>query len=48
MERTDILEMMSRLKLFGMRAAYDEVMANGIKRRHEPLGLSGISCGGWA
>ena len=36
MERTDILELMSRLKLFGMRAAYDEVMANGIKRRHEP------------
>ena len=36
MERTDILELMSRLKLFGMRAAYDEVMATGIKRRHEP------------
>ena len=36
MERTDILELMSTLKLFGMRAAYDEVMATGIKRRHEP------------
>jgi DNA replication protein DnaC len=36
MERTDILELMTRLKLFGMRAAYDEVMATGIKRRHEP------------
>ncbi len=36
MERTDILELMSTLKLFGMRAAYDEVMASGIKRRHEP------------
>lgn len=35
MERADILELMTRLKLFGMRAAYDEVMANGIKRRHE-------------
>src|SRR3979490_3006018 len=35
MERTDILELMSTLKLFGMRAAYDEVMATGIKRRHE-------------
>ena len=26
MERTDILELMSTLKLYGMRAAYDEVM----------------------
>src|SRR5206468_6823046 len=36
MERTDILELMSTLKLYGMRAAYDEVMTSGIKRRHEP------------
>jgi DNA replication protein DnaC len=36
MQRTDILELMTTLKLFGMRAAYDEVMATGIKRRHEP------------
>ena len=35
-ERTDILELMARLKLYGMRAAYDEVMTTGIKRRHEP------------
>src|SRR6202521_1275161 len=35
MERTDILELMATLKLYGMRAAYDEVMATGIKRRHE-------------
>ena len=41
MERTDILELMSRLKLFGMRAAYDEVMASGIKRRHEPPRIVG-------
>src|ERR1700691_6002627 len=41
MERTDILELMSRLKLFGMRAAYDEVMATGIKRRHEPPHIVG-------
>jgi hypothetical protein len=26
MERTDILELMSTLELYGMRAAYDEVM----------------------
>jgi DNA replication protein DnaC len=36
MERTDVLELMSKLKLYGMRAAYDEVMATAIKRRHEP------------
>jgi DNA replication protein DnaC len=41
MERTDILELMSTLKLFGMRAAYDEVMASGIKRRHEPPRIVG-------
>ena len=27
MERPDVLELMSTLKLYGMRAAYDEVMA---------------------
>ena len=41
MERTDILELMATLKLFGMRAAYDEVMASGIKRRHEPPRIVG-------
>jgi DNA replication protein DnaC len=41
MDRSDILELMAKLKLFGMRAAYDEVMATGIKRRHEPLRIIG-------
>jgi len=41
MERTDILELMSALKLYGMRAAYDEVMTTGIKRRHEPPHIVG-------
>jgi DNA replication protein DnaC len=41
MDRTDILELMTKLKLFGMRAAYDELMATGIKRRHEPLRIIG-------
>ena len=27
---------MGSLKLYGMRSAYDEVMAAGIKRQHEP------------
>ena len=34
MERHDILEMMQTLSLGGMRAAFDEVVANGIKRQH--------------
>src|SRR6516162_4555275 len=41
MERTAILELMSALKLYGMRAAHDEVMATGLKRRHEPPRIVG-------
>lgn len=41
MERTDILALMGELKLYGMRAAYDEVMAVGIKRQHEPPHIVG-------
>jgi DNA replication protein DnaC len=41
MERSNVLELMTQLKLFGMRAAYDEVMAAGIKRRHEPPHIVG-------
>ena len=41
MERTQILDLMSTLKLYGMRSAYDEVMASGIKRQHEPPRIVG-------
>jgi DNA replication protein DnaC len=41
MERTEILDLMGKLKLFGMRSAFDEVIANGIKRRHEPQRIIG-------
>jgi DNA replication protein DnaC len=41
MERTQILDLMSSLKLYGMRSAYDEVMAAGIKRQHEPPRIVG-------
>ena len=34
MERHDVLEMMTALKLAGMRAAYDDILADGLKRRH--------------
>ena len=36
MERTEILDMMGELRLFGMRAAYDETLATALKRQHEP------------
>ncbi len=41
MERPQILDMMGTLKLFGMRSAYDEIMASGIKRQHEPPRIVG-------
>ena len=41
MERSQILDMMGALKLFGMRGAYDEIMASGIKRQHEPPRIVG-------
>ena len=34
MERHELLEMMAQLKLAGMRAAYDDILADGLKRRH--------------
>jgi DNA replication protein DnaC len=34
MERHEILELMAELKLAGMRHAYDEVIADAIKRQH--------------
>jgi DNA replication protein DnaC len=41
MERSDILDLMGELKLYGMRLAYDEIMATGIKRQHEPPRIVG-------
>jgi DNA replication protein DnaC len=41
MERTEILDLMASLKLYGMQGAFDEVMANGLKRKHEPLRIFG-------
>lgn len=39
MERAEILAAMADLKLFGMRAAYDELMATAVRRQHEPQKL---------
>ena len=41
MERSEILEAMGGLKLFGMRAAYDEIVATAVKRQHEPQRIVG-------
>jgi DNA replication protein DnaC len=41
MQRSEILELMAQLKLFGMRAAFDEVMATALKRRYEPARIIG-------
>ena len=34
MERHEVLAMMTALKLAGMRAAYDDILADGLKRHH--------------
>lgn len=41
MERTDILATMGTLKLHGMKAAYDEIIASAVKRQHEPQRVIG-------
>lgn len=41
MERTQVLDLMGSLKLYGMRVAYDDIMGNGIKRQHEPPKIVG-------
>ena len=35
MERHEILEAMSELKLYGMRASFDEIAGKGLARRDE-------------
>ena len=41
MERSEILSVMAELKLYGMKAAYDEILGTAIKRQHEPQRLVG-------
>jgi DNA replication protein DnaC len=41
MERTEILAAMGGLKLFGMKAAYDEIVATAVKRQHDPQRVVG-------
>ncbi|WHQ72782.1 IS21-like element ISMex39 family helper ATPase IstB [Methylorubrum extorquens] len=41
MERQQILAIMGDLKLFGMKAAYDEIIKAAVKRTHEPQQIVG-------
>src|ERR1035437_1171686 len=41
MERSEILTAMSELKLYGMKAAYDEIIATAVKRQHDPQRVVG-------
>ncbi len=41
MDRSGVLEAMARLKLYGMKAAYDEIIAGAVKRQHEPQHVIG-------
>jgi hypothetical protein len=42
MERSEILAAMGELKLFGMKAAFDGIVAGAVKRRqHEPQRVIG-------
>jgi hypothetical protein len=41
MERTEILTAMGELKLYGMKAAFDEIITTAIKRQHEPQRVVG-------
>ena len=41
MERAEILNAMFELKLFGMKSAFDEIIATAVKRQHEPQRVVG-------
>jgi DNA replication protein DnaC len=41
MERSDILATMGELKLYGMKAAFDQIVGVAVKRQHEPQRVIG-------
>jgi len=41
MERSEILTAMPELKLYGMKAAFNEIIATAVKRQHEPQRIVG-------
>lgn len=36
MERSELFDLMAELQLYGMKAAFDEIMTTAVKRQHEP------------
>jgi hypothetical protein len=41
MERSQLFDLMGELKLYGIKAAFDEIMATALKRQHEPQRIIG-------
>ena len=41
MERSEILTAMAELKLYGMKAAFDEIIGTAVKRQYEPTRIVG-------
>ena len=41
MERSELFDLMGELQLYGMKAAFDEIMATDVKRQHEPQRIIG-------
>jgi DNA replication protein DnaC len=41
MERTQLFDLMGELKLYGMKDAFDEIMATAVKRQHESQRIVG-------
>ena len=40
-ERPQLFDLMDELQLYGMKAAFDEIMATAVKRQHEPQRIVG-------
>ena len=41
MERTQIFDLMGEVPLYGLKAAFDDIMATAVKRQHEPQRVVG-------
>ena len=41
MERSELFDLMGELELYGMKAAFDEIMATAVKRQHQPQRVVG-------
>ena len=41
MERSQLFDLMGQLQLYGMKSAFDDIMATAVKRQHEPQRIVG-------